>query len=338
MKKLLIASTALVSTAGFAFADGHTGVKLSGSAEMGIASVDDGTSGSGDAAFHIDMDVSFTLAGETDGGLSFGAKIDLDEVSSGIPSGGDKAAVYIKGDFGSVTMGDTDGALDWALTETAMGTAIADDHTSHAGYSGNGFNDGGGAVLRYDNTFGDFGVAVSYSMGADASTTTGTISSLTSCSTSGPSYASGCNVNVYTTSSTTAATDDAIAIGVKYTADLGAASLALGLGYTDAGSDNNGFGISAKTSISGVSIVLNYSDIADTTHTGIGIGYTMDALTLHANWGQFDDGSDKTDGYGLAVNYDLGGGAVVALGYGSDDSADRYSLGQIGRASCRERV
>ena len=28
------------------------------------------------------------------------------------------------------------------------------------------------------------------------------------------------------------------------------------------------------------------------------------------------------DGYGLAVNYDLGGGAVVMLGYGDGDNSD----------------
>ena len=43
MKKVLLASTALVCTAGIAAADGHSGVSLSGFAEMGV--FDNGTDG-----------------------------------------------------------------------------------------------------------------------------------------------------------------------------------------------------------------------------------------------------------------------------------------------------
>ncbi|MEO1580050.1 MAG: porin, partial [Pseudomonadota bacterium] len=75
MKKVLLASTALVVSAGIAAAD----VSLSGSAELGI--FDDDT----ETQFHTDIDVTFTMSGETDGGLTFGASIDLDE-SDGDPS------------------------------------------------------------------------------------------------------------------------------------------------------------------------------------------------------------------------------------------------------------
>ncbi|PIB23086.1 hypothetical protein BFP76_08650 [Amylibacter kogurei] len=293
MKKLLIASTALVATAGMASA---AEVTLGGSAEMGI--VDNGTN----TQFHNDIDVIFTLSGETDGGLSFGATIDLDEVTNagddnGIPAYDNDASVWIKGGFGALTMGDTDGALDWAMTEIAMGTAIADDHTAYSAYDGfhggNAFFDSG-TILRYDNTFGDFGVAVS---AQDIDQTT----------------------------------DAVYALGLKYGADLGGVNVGFGLGYQDAGNAGDVIGVSASTSVAGFDVVLNYADGEvgglDFDTMGIGLGYTTGALLLHANYTKSELAGVDVDGYGLAVNYDLGGGAVVAAGYGKDDTRDTFSLG-----------
>ena len=49
-------------------------------------------------------------------------------------------SVWVNGSFGNITLGDTDGAFDWALSEVGALTAITDDHTSHAGYSGNSWS------------------------------------------------------------------------------------------------------------------------------------------------------------------------------------------------------
>ena len=112
MKKVLFASTALVAFTGAAAAD----VTLSGRAEMGIFG-----STVAETQFFTDIDVTFTLTGETDNGLSFGASIDIDEggnqsaVNDNSDDGG--IAIFVRGDFGNVTLGDTDGALDWALVD-----------------------------------------------------------------------------------------------------------------------------------------------------------------------------------------------------------------------------
>ncbi|MFV2035452.1 MAG: porin, partial [Halocynthiibacter sp.] len=102
MKKFLFVTTALVATAGVAAAE----VRLSGSAELGVYG------GTGiETQFWSDLDVRFTLSGETDNGLTFGATIDLDEVGGGIPATTTQSqAVFLSGDFGTLTMGDTDGA------------------------------------------------------------------------------------------------------------------------------------------------------------------------------------------------------------------------------------
>jgi len=293
MKKILLTTTAMVAFAGAASAE----VSLSGWAEIGIIG-GDGASASGDTQFHNDIDVRFTLSGETDNGLTFGATIDLDEASAGMGTGynntGNKSAVFISGGFGTITMGDTDGALDWAMQETAIGGSLNDDETEHAGYNGNYAHDPlyGGQVLRYDNTFGDFGVALSVQIDDSG------------------------------------ASDDAWGLGVKYNAALGGVDLGLGLGYqSDGTNDIVGLSVDAKFG-SGFRAILNYSDLdgksysglAMDSHVGIGLGYTMDALAVSVNYGEYSGvaAADDRDGYALVVNYDLGGGAVVQFGYGSD--------------------
>uniref|UniRef100_UPI00286BBEF7 porin n=1 Tax=Tabrizicola sp. TaxID=2005166 RepID=UPI00286BBEF7 len=61
MKRILLATTLLAASSGFAAAE----ITLSGDARMGI--IDD--FGTGDTAFTSRARVKFTMSGETDGGL-----------------------------------------------------------------------------------------------------------------------------------------------------------------------------------------------------------------------------------------------------------------------------
>lgn len=312
MKKVLFATTALVASAGIASAE----VSVSGFAELGIFDNDVETQ------FHTDIDATFTMSGETDGGLTFGASIDIDETdgdrsSSSVfaatnPTIGDSKAfssntqggetIFISGGFGTLTMGDTDGAFDAALTEAIIGGSIADDH-EHAGYNGNaGFDGAGdGQVARYDYSFGDLGFHLSLEQIADGAGVVG-------------------------------AGDLVTGLGLTYSTSLGGVDLGLGLGYQEC--DNcDVTGVSVDASFAGgLRAILNFSssDTAGVTtdHTGLALGYTMDALTVAANWGEFDtDGSPSVDGLGFIVNYDLGGGAEVQFGYGDSDIKTTWSLG-----------
>ncbi len=323
MKKVLFATSALVATAGVASAD----VAVTGWAEMGIYG------GSGmETQFFTDIDVLFRMSGETDNGLTFGAGVDLDENGAFTTNDDGGAFVFISGDFGTVTMGDTDGALDWALTEAWVGNAgsINDDETGHGGALG-AYGDGAydGQILRYDNTFGDFGVAISFEM------------------------------------DDTGARDAGYAVGFRYGLDMGGADLNIGIGYqfidamnynpgnTNAftGQDLDGeydiLGISVSTTLaSGLSIGIEYTDYnsneADDeyTHMGVGIGYSMDAFSVSANYGMWDIDADggapdeEITGFGIAAAYDLGGGASIHLGYGNTETdaaagadADSWSFG-----------
>jgi outer membrane protein OmpU len=290
----------------------------------------------GNVQFWHDIDVKFTLSGETDNGLTFGATIDLDEVraaGNGIPAFANPASVFISGNFGTLTMGDTDGAFDWALRDLDIIADINDSNTSHVGFNGNGLfdSDYDGQIARYDYSFGDFAFAVSAQLDD-----------------------SGVG-------------DPALAIGGKYTANLGGVDLGIGLGYAQIdtnggapGGDSDGIGISLDASFNnGFRAVLNYSAFNNVVvdlsgfggfavepvddHLGVGLFYTMDALSVGVNYGVWTSGigGGWTDpsGYGLAVNYDLGGGAVVQFGYGNSTveatfgpvgttvSTDSFSLG-----------
>ena len=298
MKKALFASTALVAFAGTAVAD----VDLSGRAEMGIFDSD----GLETAQFFTDIDVTFTMSGETDGGLTFGASVDLDEggdaadaTNNDQEDGG--ATIFISGAFGTVTLGDTDGALDWALTEAGnVGNpgSIADDETAHAGYYGS-YLDGtfDGQILRYDYTAGDLGFAVSVELDdADIE-------------------------------------DEGFALGLRYALDFGGTDVNLGIGYQDAG-DLDAIGISATAVLaSGFSVGFTYTDgdlaaiddVAVDSHFGVGVGYSTGAWAFHANYGNFDTDAGDVDGLGLAATYDLGGGAIIHAGYGV--GFDQVSVG-----------
>ena len=296
MKKLLLTSTALVAMSGAAYAQGVT---LSGSAEMGVA---DG--GEGDAMFHQDIDVTFKMESMTNAGLTFGTAIDIDEVDKGGDDAGKATntgdhggvAVYVKGPFGNVTLGDTDGALDWALSEVAGAGSIADDHTAHAGYDGNAGLDGNndGQILRYDNSFGDLGVALSFEQDAGMGDTMGV-----GVKGSFGDFGIGVGFQQH---------DMADMAGVSVTAAFGDISGALNYSQKSPGMGDN------------------------TTHLGVGATYTAGGTAVNVNFGQKDTGGMEDTGFGVAAAYDLGGGAALQFGYGNsqmadDSEKDTWSLG-----------
>ena len=155
MKKVLLASTALIVTAGYAAAD----VTLSGSANFGVNYDESRTTDEVRLTYEVDFGISGS--GTTDGGLSFGASVDLD---AGIDSDtGDAVGtlvsdpeVFISGAFGTLTVGDVSVATD------PFGI-------SDVGFNGIGIDDGadsllvqGSANVLYQYTFGQFAVDVSF--------------------------------------------------------------------------------------------------------------------------------------------------------------------------------
>ncbi|MEL7026283.1 MAG: porin [Pseudomonadota bacterium] len=138
MKKVLLASTALILTAGVAAADGHAGIELSGSANAGVKY---NSEAADQFTIHNEVNVVISMSGASDSGLSFGAFIDIDEDSV------DDAEVFLSGLFGTVTVGGVDPATD--------GFGIAD-----VGFDGIGVDD---PAEQYKNATAGADVVYSYS-------------------------------------------------------------------------------------------------------------------------------------------------------------------------------
>lgn len=106
MKRHLLASTMILAASlGAASAE----VTLSGSARMGVID----NFGADNTGFTSRARVVFTMSGETDTGLSFGASFRADNASGA--NNGTAGSVFMSGGFGKLSMGDVDGAANAAV-------------------------------------------------------------------------------------------------------------------------------------------------------------------------------------------------------------------------------
>jgi outer membrane protein OmpU len=176
MKKVLLATTALVLSAGFAAAE----VKIDGSANFGLKYNEAGLgyAAGKEAAgwYEIDMNVTGTM--ESDSGLTFGAQIQLDSDYASAPNDQNyDANVFVSGAFGTIKVGESNWVAsdDYGLTDIGF-DGIGVDNTAEISMYGNdadSVND-----LRWDYTVGavsmtasidtiseDYGLALGYDAG-----------------------------------------------------------------------------------------------------------------------------------------------------------------------------
>ncbi len=289
MKRVILTTTSLVFAGGMAAAE----VSISGFAEMGVS----GSKGT-DAKLHKDIDIGFDASGATDTGLSFSLSIDLDNAPGGSDAYDASGNVSLSGAFGTLTLGDTDGAFDKALTEVGSGGAIADDHTAHAGYDGNSGLDpdvNKGNILRYDYSLGDITTSVSGSWDAADSS------------------------------------DSVLGVGVAWSGDVGGIGVGVGLGHqTRSSADTSITGASVSVDMgNGISFVVNTSGKDDgmtrTSHNALGVAYTAGDLTIGVNGGQkkHKGGTQRNDsGAAFSAVYSLGSGVDFQVGAGSGKKGD----------------
>ncbi|MBL3596188.1 porin [Rhodovulum sulfidophilum] len=371
MKKVLFATTALVASAGFAAAD----ITFSGNAEMGIVgggkdvpgvSSYKGNTDDSTTEFNNDFTLTVVGSGQTDSGLSFGISVDFSTDAEPDANGNvslDNEAVFISGDFGTLTLGEIDGAVDKQLTEVnnAIGQySIGDDETVHAGFQGS-YGDGAydNQILRYDYAFGDFGFSASMELNDDKATTTTAVADP--------------NTGVVTTTTSHAKNDadNGYALALSYKTDMGGANLGFGLGYQylETGSawapgnlkdflaDSDKWTSGTEVDIIAATVSADFNNgftagfeytnfdpdngFSDVDHYAIGVGYSINALSLGASYGKFETdiaGVGDADGWALTAAYDLGGGASVVAGYSDsdidgdaydDNDYETYSLGVV---------
>lgn len=338
MKKILLATTALVAFAGAASAEvalSGTGIiSVIGGSSIGNYDDTKGTFSDDGARFLSRADVGFTMSGETDGGLAYGAYIELDEAAL---TADNNETVWVSGAFGKFTIGDTDSAIDWANAEAIQGANLTDEYTIHAGALANFMDEEvDNTIARYEYAMGDFAVAASIEISADEDRDTGW------------------------------------SVGATYNMAFAGGSVKFGAGYQDVpdfdGWPNGSFGtpvkgagkllnavfsefdtpvdasvaaVSAKVSMdNGMSAVLSYASLdfgteGDGDQYGIGAEYKTGALTVGASYGKIEvENEDAVESYAVGAAYDLGGGATLFGGavsekWGDLERSEKYQAGII---------
>jgi len=151
MRKLLLGTSALATaatlSANVALA---ADVSITGSTEFTYISRDSGiaVTGRSDDKFTIDSDIQFSFTNKTDSGLEVGMTILMEN------GGEDEAYMTIKGGFGSLTLGEDDGAGD-KLTRTASDLIGPDALSDGGGFVGAGKNNYDGTTATASDYLSD---------------------------------------------------------------------------------------------------------------------------------------------------------------------------------------
>jgi len=178
MKNVLFASTALAALA-IGGAASAQGITLFGDARLGLGyNINNDGSANGDEDVRAVSRVRFGvhMAGETDSGISFGASVRADNAVGGQGGALGQTAgnVFVSGDWGTLTFGDTAGADEnWVgdtpgnLSLTGLGDLNETIYISNGGSFGsdtaNNFasNPTARPTIRYDFELMGFGLSVS---------------------------------------------------------------------------------------------------------------------------------------------------------------------------------
>lgn len=326
MKKILLATTVLTMSAGFAAAD----MSLSGDGRMGIVSSD------GDMAFSNRIRAKFSGSGTTDAGLTFGGSFRAHE-ATGAKNGTD-GSVFISGAFGKITMGSVSSGDNAAVGQlssvgyTGLGSGNSIAYAADGGTIGFGENDieiaGTAARVLYTYSAGAVTVNVSTAQIDNTDSTT-----------SGDFYGSS-----------------SYGVGVSYTA--GAATLAVGFGSvsaTETGTDDE---VSLTDTSASASYTMGDSTVKaifqnkvaevenveyiSVASMGASVDHKIDVLTVTAyalsseyTSPFYDDESYSLNRMGLGVSYDLGGGAAFKAGWAQIETAaevDGVAVSESGSA------
>lgn len=315
MKKFLIATTALVATAGASYAD----VSVSGDGRMGV--VFDGD----------DWDMSsrvrgkLTLSGETDGGVTFGGSFDIHNAAKAAE--GTSGHIFASGAFGKLSMGDVDGAAKAAVGNvSAVGYTLLNETNKNLFINAGTDVDGDGTD---DTAYPVPSALYEYSTGAltiyagigqiggtsytATGLTVGTLTSVTGTASFGQSYSLGVKyvVSGFTLRAGYEATQDVSITGTSGTTtasvDAGTISgLHLGADWTN-----------GALTLKGRAGLLDLGDqLGDAHQWAVSADYAFGATTVtgYYRWINADWAADTAWAYGIGAAYDLGGGAAIKGG------------------------
>ena len=284
MKKILLATTVLVGTAGFASAE----VTLSGNGRMGITYAETAAAGDKETSFNSRVRASVSMSASTDGGLEFGGSFGIHD--AGAAAGGTEGSIFISGAFGKLTMGGTDSAAQNAVGQlagvgyagTGDGNEIGyltsgDKEMALYSFSASGFT-GYASVGQPDNADDTFSVGAAYA--TDAFTVA-------------VGYEDSSVVGTQTSVAASATVSGVTAKAIYMTRD------------NVAGFDPSSYGLSATYAMDAVSLTV-YARQQETSDTdtayfqGVGASYSLGGGATLAGGIANADGLTKAD---LGVNF-----------------------------------
>lgn len=307
MKKVLLASSVLALSAGFASAE----ISFSGSAVMGVG--DNGVTDNPRSI--LETYLTANASGETDSGLAFGFESTMAvystdgnvDVDDGPYIADDGTSAYISGAWGKLSMGSVGEADEMPGTFSDIG-----------GLAGLGVDD----VAEYytgDESGGRPSHDVNYTYSGGA--LTAALSAHIGASGEGSGYALGLKYSF----------GDAY-VGIGYNDDDGEATTAALQGASTtlyAGGTFGAFGVKAMYSDFNGDVAADDGDAF-----GLHVSYTVEALTLSAQYAEADRGALTPDyeAFGVGAAYDLGGGASVVGGVANitDGTRDDETVWEAG--------
>ena len=313
MKKILIATSALVAVAVAGQAQASEKIKLSVGGYMeqwaGIASQDDAFDNIN--AFQSDTEVYFTGSTTLDNGIEVGVMIQLEGETSGDQI--DEQYLYINGSFGQARMGEGDGAAaSMGITAPAVGPVGVNDGDLSNWVSvtmPDTVWDAGDdpKVTYYTPIMGGFRAGVSYTDSADAKN-------------DGPGGDTGQN---------TTGGMPVVSVGLEYNGDFDGFSLGLsavgehqGSGEWFSVGTNVGFGnftVGGSYAVKADDYGMAETETAkadDTKTFDVGVAYKMDAASVSLSYANGDFVSDSVGNGSDVDTVDLG--LAYALGAGVD--------------------
>lgn len=303
MKKVLLGTSALIAAAMIASpaaAQLELGVSAFYSVEAGI--VDDDNSAGDDWDFQNEGWIQVNARGESDNGLTYGFRLDLDDVETNNAVAVDETYIFFQGNFGTVTLGDDDHAAD----DVRVGVPTA----------GTGIFDGGfGDYVPAGTALGEVSIGptgngddtkVKYtSTGADLAGFTVGLSYSPDSGSQGDdrSRVNGAPAGTF---------EDVVSAGVRYAGEFEGFSVLVGAaGYlgenVGAGDDLESWTVGINGGTGGFDAGINYVDNGDGNSDGfnIGVTYGQGPWSIGATYSDFDAGGGGDEQiYGVGGSYD----------------------------------
>ncbi|RCK49140.1 porin [Thalassospira profundimaris] len=311
MKKILVASSALVAVAfaGQAQASEKISLSVSGYMEQWIGGASQDSKFESAGAFNSDTEVHFKGSTTLDNGIEVGAAIEF-EAEGEASNNTDEQYLFINGGFGQVKLGQEDGAAaDMTINAPNVGPAGVNDgdmvnYVSLNKTPDNAWDDGDDNKLTYYTpSLGGFRAGVSYTDddGSEAS-----------------------DENVKNEG------DNVVSAGVEYVGSFDAVSISIAAVGESKG-EGEWYHVGGKVGFGGFTVGASYgvreaefgkgknvvTTEDDDMGVDFGVSYAMDAATVSATYmyaemedGTSTTGQDEFNGVDLGLAYTLGAGVT----------------------------